>query len=59
MELAGLFRSVSYLLEQELSIGTLVTDCHKSVAKWIKDELPGTTHSYDVWHVAKGTYIHI
>ena len=56
MELAGLSRSVNYLLEQELSIGTLVTDRHRSVAKWIKDALPGTTHSYDVWHVAKGIH---
>ena len=56
MELEGLSRSVSYLLEHKLSIGTIVTDRHKSIGKWIKNALPGTTHLYDVWHVAKGTY---
>ena len=55
MELEGLSRSVSYLLEHKLSIGTIVTDRHKSIGKWIKNALPGITHSYDVWHVAKGT----
>ena len=56
MELEGLSRSVSYLLEHKLSIGTIVTDRHKSIGKWIKNALPGTTHSYDVWYMAKGTY---
>ena len=56
MELEGLSRSVSYLLEHKLSIGTIVTDRHKSIRKGIKNALPETTHSYDVWHVAKGTY---
>ena len=56
MEKEGLSRSVKYLSEQNLTIGTLITDRHRSVAKWVGDVLPQTSHRYDIWHVAKVTY---
>ena len=57
MEKEGLSRSVKYLSEQNLTIqfGTLITDRHRSVAKWVGEVLPQTSHRYDIWHVAKGT----
>lgn len=54
MEKAGLIRSIELLQEEDISIGTLVTDRHRSIAKWIRESLPETRHCYDVWHVAKG-----
>ena len=54
MEKAGLVRAVQFLQSRELSVETLVTDRHKVIAKWVRTTLPGTTHCYDVWHVAKG-----
>ena len=54
MEKEGLSRSVNYLLEQRLTIDTIITDRHKSIGKWIRETLPETKHMYDVWHVAKG-----
>ena len=52
----SLSHSVSYLLEHKLSIGINVTDHHRPIGKWIKNALPGTICSYDVCHMAKGTY---
>ena len=57
MELEGLARSMNYLLGEDLSIGTLVTDRHRSIGKWMRTEMPGTKHVFDVWHIAKGMYM--
>ena len=54
MEKEGLVRSVEKLQENGLIIGQLITDKHRSIAKWIREELPHVTHYYDVWHIAKG-----
>ncbi|KAJ4947727.1 hypothetical protein JOQ06_009760 [Pogonophryne albipinna] len=54
MELEGLRRSVAAVEEEGLSIGTIITDRHRQIAKWIRTELPEVQHLYDIWHVAKG-----
>ncbi|KAK3722578.1 hypothetical protein QZH41_019335 [Actinostola sp. cb2023] len=54
MELEGLKRSVDLLTTADLTIDTLITDRSRSIGKYIKEELPDTTHYYDIWHVAKG-----
>jgi len=54
MELAGLKRCIEFLQSKKLLPGVLVTDRHMSIQKWVREELPGTVHYYDVWHVAKG-----
>ena len=59
MELEGLTRSMNYLLGENLSIGTLITDRHRAIGKWIRTALPTTEHVYDVWHIAKGMYTHM
>ena len=56
MEKEGLSRSVQYIHDQNLTISTLITDRHASIQKWVRETLPGTTHMYDVWHVAKGNF---
>ena len=57
MEKEGLIRAVTYLQEQNLSIGTIITDRHMAIQKWVRETLPDTIHLYDVWHVAKGRLI--
>jgi solute carrier family 8 (sodium/calcium exchanger) len=57
MEKEGLIRGVRYLEEQELEIGLLVTDHHTQIAKWVRENMPDTTHRFDMWHVAKGITI--
>ncbi|KAJ4946270.1 hypothetical protein JOQ06_023938 [Pogonophryne albipinna] len=54
MELEGLRRSVAAVEEEGLSIGTIITDRHRQIAKWIRTELPEVQHLYDIRHVAKG-----
>ena len=54
MEKEGLVRAINTLQEFGIEIGTLVTDRHLQISKWIREELPSVTHYYDVWHVAKG-----
>ena len=53
MEKEGLVMAVKKLQEYGLAIGNLITDRHFQIAKWVREELPSTTHHYDVWHLAK------
>ena len=55
MEMEGLERVVEQLAN--IDIKTLVTDRHRSIAKYIREQLPGVLHLFDVWHVAKGIHI--
>ncbi|XP_061190833.1 uncharacterized protein LOC133198949 [Saccostrea echinata] len=54
MEKKGLERTIAWMKDQDLEIGTIVTDRHVQIQKWIRENLTETTHYYDVWHVAKG-----
>lgn len=54
MEKEGLVRSVTFLKEHDIKIKALVTDGHKMIAKWVRENMPETTHNLDVWHVSKG-----
>ena len=59
MELEGLKRAVNRLVLAGVNIGTVVTDRHLQISKWIRENMPsGTIHLYDVWHVAKGEYLY-
>lgn len=59
MEKEGLIRAMDFLTKKRFKVGVLVTDRHKQIAKWVRETHPSTDHRYDVWHLAKGTYIHI
>ena len=39
MEKEGLVRTVHFLNSNGLQLGSLVTDCHLQIAKWVKEEL--------------------
>ena len=56
MEKEGLRRVLDFFTQKKLKVGTLVTDRHKQINKWIREDHPGIKHYYDVWHVAKGKY---
>lgn len=55
MELEGLKRGLLFFSEEELEIKTLVTDRHRSIAKYMREEHEDVDHFYDIWHIAKGT----
>ena len=52
MEMEGLIRVVESL--GDLVNKTLVTDRHRSIAKYIRETMPNVAHLFDVWHVSKG-----
>ena len=54
MELEGLKRTIQLLWQNDLVPSVIISDRHVSIQKWIRENLPDTTHYYDVWHVAKG-----
>ena len=56
MELEGLVRGLNFLTESQVQIGTVITDRHKQINKYLKEDYPDIEHRYDVWHIAKGTY---
>lgn len=53
MELFGAKRCFEFLKNSGLKINTFISDRHRSIAKWIRDSEPETTHFHDFWHVAK------
>lgn len=54
MELEGLKRGLQFFCQEDLAINTLVTDRHRSIAKYLREEQPDMDHFYDIWHIAKG-----
>ena len=53
MEKEGLVRAINHLHQKGFKIDILVTDRHKQMAKWFRENLKEADHRYDVWHVAK------
>ncbi|XP_064643023.1 uncharacterized protein LOC135497205 [Lineus longissimus] len=51
MELVGIKRSAPFF--KDYSIKAVITDRHRSLAKWIKESWK-VTHYFDCWHVVKG-----
>ena len=55
MEKEGLLRAVHNLHQRKLKISLLVTDRHRQIAKWVRENLSEADYRYDIWHLAKGT----
>ena len=53
MEKEGLLRAVHNLHQRKLKISLLVTDRHRQIAKWVRENLSEADHRYDIWHVRK------
>ena len=53
MEKEGLVRALDFLKQHTLSVGVLVTDRHRQIAKFIREVHPEIKHYHDVWHLAK------
>ena len=54
MEKEGLHRVFAFTREKDVEVGTLVTDRHQQITKWMREEHHNVKHYFDVWHVAKG-----
>ncbi|KAL3873816.1 hypothetical protein ACJMK2_028655 [Sinanodonta woodiana] len=53
MEKEGLARAISKLQSHGVEVGTIITDRHVQIQKWVRENMTAT-HYFDVWHVAKG-----
>ena len=53
MELKGAQDSFAFLKAAGLGIAVFISDRHRSIAKWIREQEPATSHFFDIWHVAK------
>ena len=53
MELEGAKRSFNFLKSMGLSVATFISDRHRGIAKWIRQNQPQTSHYFDIWHVAR------
>ncbi|XP_065908498.1 uncharacterized protein [Dysidea avara] len=54
MEKEGMLKALNFLASKSLEVGTLVTDRHKQVSKFVRQQHPHIDHRYDIWHVSKG-----
>ena len=57
LEKEGLSRALKFLDAKSLQVGTLVTDRHKQINKFISKQYPDIEHCYDVWHASKGKVV--
>ena len=52
MEKEGLKRVLQQ--EKEMNVEVLVTDGHRQINKWLREEHEEITNHYNVWHIVKG-----
>ena len=53
MEFLGFKNCMTYLLGCGLVIGTLITDRHASIRKYMREQLHNIKHYFDLWHIKK------
>jgi len=51
-ELEGLKRSMDVIGRGHIK--KFVTDRHRGVAKWLRENMSSVMHRFDIWHIAKG-----
>jgi len=49
MEKFGLVNALKFLADNSIKVSTLVTDCHKQIAKYMAEVKPDIEHHYDVY----------
>ncbi|XP_070547983.1 uncharacterized protein [Ptychodera flava] len=55
MELEGLKRCRQELeAYKDVEVKAIITDRHRQVAKWIRENWTNVTHYFDCWHIVKG-----
>ena len=59
MEHKGLVKALKFLADNSVQLETLITDRHKQIARYMREQKPPIDHRYDVWHVSKGIHVPI
>ena len=52
-EIEGAKRCFEYLKNAGISVKTFISDRHRGIAKWNRENCSGTNYFFDIWHVAK------
>ena len=55
MELESFKTQLAYLENSNVEVKKLVTDRHTQVSAYMAQERSNIKHTYDVWHLAKGS----
>ncbi|KAM7307397.1 hypothetical protein ISCGN_011033 [Ixodes scapularis] len=53
MEKEGLIRSLDFVKGKDLTVRSLTTDRHRSIAKHMREQEAAILHYFDIWHVSK------
>lgn len=53
MELQGAKNCFTFLRSAGVAIAVFISDCHRGIAKWIRESQTNMTHLFDIWHVAR------
>ena len=53
MELEGAKRAFRYLQSVGLKIAVFISDRHRGIAKWIRENQVECAHFFDIWHIAR------
>ena len=53
MELEGAKRCFQNLKKDGIRIDTFISDRHRAITKWIRNDQKSTKHFFDIWHVAR------
>ena len=53
MELDGAKKAFKFIQDAGLTISVFISDCHRGIAKWIRESQPEIKHYHDLWHVCK------
>lgn len=59
MEKEGFIHSITNIESKGPKIEKITTDRHLQIQKHVRENMPSTTHNYDVWHVSKGMFLFI
>ena len=54
MEQEGIKTIMHRMKEGAIKVSAIITDGHRSVQKWLRENCKDTKHYLDAWHVAKG-----
>ena len=53
MELKGLQKTLQVFREFKIRVKSIVTDRHKQIQKWLRENYHHIKHYFDCWHIAK------
>ncbi|XP_071965513.1 uncharacterized protein [Antedon mediterranea] len=53
MELKGLQKTLDVFKDFKVNISTIVSDRHRQLQKYLRDNFPDIKHYFDCWHIAK------